>query len=559
MLNQIINSIHRPQEDLSKSLGVSFKNLGSSSQGTSAALQTPGQWIEQNQYIWDAIQNGTSGLSQQDIAQFTDWYKYAYQTAFGAGQNLAGNWDPNVGANGAHAPQENLPSGAKLGPQYNIVFNGEKDETTYAASSHRIDVLSDEFTLNVDQKVKSVDVEKTTDTALSPPSPVIKITVYDPSSSPDHTTYFVDADAKININTIGGKGVTQHGTEILKTEDGSPQVNVGTYEKPESNDGSETPPASIPGKKNKDGVWEYTAKGDETIDFNPQDLASDGKARFHDIYGNSNIILPGGDHAEVIDTSVMTVNSIPTPFGTFDIPVVKKGAVLVIIKDKQGKITDIYSVAKGYKVDIQANKEYVSFNGGEEGASVPDDMKDVVTLGSDNATTSTDAIDEETNDPTNPSNIIDSLMTETDSNEKQFLKGLKDTGFGDFKSLAEFKKAIADKKVIFPEPEFNLKMAKLLYSLDMTLATAIDKHIQAPSDKDLNKKVSQRLSELLGPLYPDSKFKSGPDGLGIMIGNTYYVVECLSTDAFMSGAWVCKKDPNGTYSNDEGSGYQALQ
>src|SRR5881394_3584640 len=71
-----------------------YKSLGTSPNNNSGAVpQTPVQWVEKNQYIWDAIQKGTSGFNPQQIAQFTDWYNYAYSAAFGNGGQ---GWEPSM-------------------------------------------------------------------------------------------------------------------------------------------------------------------------------------------------------------------------------------------------------------------------------------------------------------------------------------------------------------------------------------------------------------------------------------------------------------------------------
>jgi len=343
---------------LVKGLGFETKKLGSE---TSTSNPNSGNvsaecadWLMQNRNVYESIVSGTSGFSQADQVQFMDYWNYASSTAQ---QNSQwGNGIENS-SNG---------EGPKYGPNGNLIFNQETAETTYSANGMPVDVLSDDFTLNVDEKVKNIDIEKTTDTRLQPPSEVIKITVYDPTSSPDHTTYFVNPDAKITINTIGGKGVTQHETDKLKLEDGSDQISIGSFQAPESTEEGSNPPASIEGKKNAAGDYEYTAQGDDTIDFWPSELGGKEKTRVHKVWGNSNIIVPGGFHADV---------QVSKDAGG------KVMETTVTIKDKDGNTTDVYKIQKGFTVDIQANEEYVKFGSAAEGEGIPKDFSDSVHLG----------------------------------------------------------------------------------------------------------------------------------------------------------------------------------
>jgi len=293
-------------------------------------------WVNQNRSVYEAIVSGGSGLSQADQSQFMQYWSYAISTAHGSNWNPApvlGAQDPTMGQ-----PQANLPAGAKLGPMGNIVFNTEKAESTYAPSNMPTDVLSDEFTLNVDSKVKDVSVEKTKDTRLNPATDVIKITVKDPFSAPSETTYFVQPEAKININTIGAKGVTQKGTESLKLDDGSAQITVGKYSDADSS-GSDTAESSMPGVEDKMNPGTLTYKPDfegETIDFH----SLPGKDQTHEVYANANISVRPGDKADATLEST--------------------GDLKIVVSHDDGT-KDTYEIKKGYNANININKAYMTF------------------------------------------------------------------------------------------------------------------------------------------------------------------------------------------------------
>lgn len=328
------------------------KSLGGATNQNQAANADLGVWIEQAQTWFNWYQGVTAGTiplkngekmpTQAEYAQMTEYYQWA------TGQGGATNWDPSAG--GQRAPIQAAPAGGKVGPLGNIVFNTEKAETDYQPSAAPVDVLSDEFTLNVNQKVQDVVVEKTTDTRLNPATEVIKITVKDRFSVPAETVYFVQPDAKINVNTIGSKGVTQHGTEALKLTDGAAQVTIGSASEPTA-DGVVQVEASMDGVEMK-GVEDKTTgqltykpkfdRADNKIDF----FALPGKDQTHVVSANANIACTTGDKANVrIDASGNLVIEITheadekNPAATKDTYIIKPGYDLSTLNINKANVT----------------------------------------------------------------------------------------------------------------------------------------------------------------------------------------------------------------------------
>jgi len=286
------------------------------------------------------LQAGEKAPTQTDLAQMQQWYQWALHSS-----PSGSNWDPSAPQGSIPGPAQGIPSGAKQGPMGNVVFNSEKAETTYNASTMPVDVLSDEFTLNVDVKVKGVSVEKTKDTRLNPATDMIKITVNDPTSVPSQTVYFVQPDAKIKINTVGGKGVTQNGTDTLKLPDGSAQVSIGSYQASATNsDGSTAAESSMPGVEDPLNPGTFTYKPDfetgDKIDF----FSQPGKNQTHVVFANANITTKPGD----------TANATLAANGDLTIKVTHTDTPAT---------SDTYVIKAGYNATLNINKEYISFDG----------------------------------------------------------------------------------------------------------------------------------------------------------------------------------------------------
>lgn len=255
-----------------------------------------GLWMETNRYIYDGIMNGASDLSPADQQQFMQWWSWSASQLTAA----SSGFDPLAGGlvNDSGTPNGGafIPEGAQPGPNGNIVFRTGTACTTYAPTDMPVDVLSDEFTLNVDVKVQDIVVEKTTDTRLNPPVEAIKITVKDPYSTPAETVYFVhEMDAKININTVGGEGVTVPADMA--------NVTVGTYSSEAAADCTQ---ASIEGQPVVDGdgktvenakYYEVEMAGD-TIDFRALPGGADTNED-HYVYGGANISVPVSSKVDV--------------------------------------------------------------------------------------------------------------------------------------------------------------------------------------------------------------------------------------------------------------------
>jgi len=288
------------------------------------------------------LQPGEKAPTQADYSQMQQWYQWATQSS-----SSGSNWDPNSGAGSIPGPTQGmpLPQGAKQGPMGNVVFNTEKAETNYSPSAMPIDVLSDQFTLNVDVKVKNVTTEKTTDSRLNPPTEVIKITVKDPSSVPSETVYFVQPEAKIKINTIGGKGVTQNGTDTLKLTDGSAQISVGSYQaSANSSDASGPAESSMPGVEDPLTPGTFTYKPEfetgDKIDF----FSKPGMNQTHLVFSDANITAKPGDSAN----ATLGANGDLT---------------IKVTHTDTPATSDTYVIKAGYNATLNINKEYITFDG----------------------------------------------------------------------------------------------------------------------------------------------------------------------------------------------------
>jgi hypothetical protein len=307
--------------------------------------------VENNRFIYDSILAGTSDLSQTDQQTFMQWWTWSMDQIHAASSGFdplaAGELNDPFG--GELASSAVIPEGAQPGPNGNAVFRTGTATTTYSPTSMPIDVLSDEFTLNVDIKVQDVSVEKTMDTRLNPPEEVIKIIVKDPYSEPSETVYFVhEMDAKLNINTIGGEGVTVNG-EI-------PNVTVGSYSEAST---SEVTESSIPGEPVKDAegkdvahAFYYEAEvgmdGIAAVNFS----ARAGEDEIHDVVGAGNISMPLSSWANVETGSFAS----PDGFTNFDYK--------VTVTHKDGSTDTFYLQAKkDFTHNINGLSENVKWNG----------------------------------------------------------------------------------------------------------------------------------------------------------------------------------------------------
>ncbi len=338
--------------------GNTAKTLATQNKSLSKANEAQGgasvvAWVENanNRSIYDSIMAGTSDLSQGDQQTFMQWWSWA----MGQIQAASSGFDPLAGSDfggqfgGDPMAGDGLPEGAQPGPNGNAVFRTGTATTTYSPTSMPIDVLSDEFTLNVDVKVQDVTVEKTMDTRLSPAEEVIKIIVKDPYSQPSETVYFVhEMDAKVKINTVGGDGVHVNGD--------IPNVTTGTYSEVSQSDSTQS---SIPGEPVKDAEgkavdqsYYYEAQvgpdGIAAVNFSAQA----GENETHYVVGAGNISIPLSSSANVEQGSFAS----PDGFTNFDFK--------VTVTHKDGSTDTFYlQDKKDFAHNINGLSENVKWNG----------------------------------------------------------------------------------------------------------------------------------------------------------------------------------------------------
>ena len=402
------------------SSATSKKDLGAADTQMRAWIEDAQQYLSWYQGVVAGeikLQPGEELPSSDQMAQFQEWYQWA------TGGKVQ-QWDPSVQQPANFEDSNALPPGSKLGPMNNIVFNGETAQADYQASKLPIDVLSDEFTLNVGVKAK-VDVEATTDTRIKPETGVLKITIHDPSSTPSETVYFVNPEAKININTIGGKSVTQHGTASLNLADGTPQITVGTYQATSTDVDSE---ANNPvGKKNAAGEMVYKGSSmEDVLDFHPQDSGKAGDLRTSIVFGNCNISLDVTDHVKVTKQS--------------------DGSINVEVQHNDGSkdtSVDIYKIQKGFKLNLNANPTIISYGilgygPVQEGGDMPEDLAGLMTVNGGKMSStedSTPSVDTSGDTQANPGSVKNGKATYSKSEDVEL-----HTDFGD--------KTITDSKII---------------------------------------------------------------------------------------------------------------
>src|SRR5690606_19213059 len=117
---------------------------------------------------------------------------------------------------------------------------------------------------------------------------------------------------------------------------GDPNITTGKFTGGAEGAGSK-PDASIEGVVQEDGTILYEPEfAGGTIDF----WANPGESQTHVVYSDANISVKPSD--EVVVTQ--------KPDGTIE----------VAVKHKDGS-TDTYLVQKGYKVNVNANAEYIKF------------------------------------------------------------------------------------------------------------------------------------------------------------------------------------------------------
>lgn len=445
------------------------------------------QWYEQAYAYYNAVMQGAE--SQPSAAE---WQNFLNQMQWAAGQLGYGGaqaWDPSMGGSGpqgpamATGPQSNQ-FGGMSGTMDNWVYTDEKNTVGFTGDGTH-DLWGNDVTINVAPTSADVTIENTTDTRFQPSESVVKITVTDPATGTQAVYFVHDYDPangdKIKVNT-------PNSDQQVNNLTGDPSITTGKYTAGSTGSAGSKPDASIEGVPQEDGSLLYEPEfSGETVDF----WANPGESQTHVVYADSNISVKPSDEVKVTQKA--------------------DGTIEVLVQHKDGS-TDTYLVQKGYKVNVNANAEYITFGTTPGTEGVPADMSERVTLnGGVNDATSTGGVDADA--------MIQGLMELSGKTEAQLLSGLKAQGF-DFKDIAELKKAIQDKKfppetLANPTPGQPETQDSDLYKM-LNFFALIDPEIQSElsksADKTDYKAINDRFVEYFQKLYPDTIVQNSGEG-----------------------------------------------
>ncbi|MCC6274203.1 MAG: hypothetical protein IT572_12135 [Deltaproteobacteria bacterium] len=434
----------------------SIQTKHSASQVPSGANTELVAWYEQAYAYYNAVMAGDPNTPKPSAEA---WNNFIQQMQWAAGQLGYGQpqaWDPMPrGAMAQAQPQLSVPAGANVGVMDNIVWTEAKADILFDGQHPTHDIWSNEVSIKVPSLSAQVTSELTTDTRLNPHEEVMKIVVRD-SATGQESVYFVHdyEDATIKIQS------PQEG----QLEDLSNLVAWEKFDAAAKRDTSR-PEASLEGVVQPDGsiVYEPEFSG-ETVDF----FAQGGEDQQHIVYADANISVRPSDEVEIHQG--------------------KDSMILVMVKHRDGSI-DYYEVQKGYKVNINANSEYVSILG-KNTAEVPESLAERVTINGD-----TSQVGEASSDSDiDADKIIEDFISATGlNNETQLMNALKSAKY-DFDNIEAFKKALKDGS--FPG-KLDAKFGEFLFTLDKEIQNAWNK-----SGVD-GAGVTKRMVELLQILMPN--------------------------------------------------------
>ncbi|MFO1464751.1 MAG: hypothetical protein U1F66_13370 [bacterium] len=458
------------------------KNLQQPGAGGAANPELAG-WYEQAYAYYNAVMSGAEARPDP-----TAWQGFLDQMQWAAGQlgyggPQAGGWNPGMGGPGGPMGQQGPQSnqfGGMSGTMDNWVYTNEKSSIGFTGDGTH-DIWSNDTTINVAPTSAKVTIEKTTDTRLQPNEQVVKITVTDPATG-TQAVYFVHnydpTKDKIKINT------PDSASQVVNNA-GDPNITTGKFTSGSTGGGTK-PDASIEGEVQDDGsiVYEPEFAGG-TIDF----WANPGENQTSIVYSDANISVKPSDNVTVSKPDA-------------------QGVITVLVTHKDGS-TDTYKIQKGYKVQVNANAEYITFDGHPGTEGVPSDMSDRVSLNGSSPT-------EGAGGAVSGDSVVSTLLglTSPARTEAQLLSALQSVyGASKFPDIASFKKAIADGT--FPGTPDN-KLLDFLRILDgdlnsklNTLLAMVGSSDTDDKKKSATKEVQDRLVELLGALMPNDIVGSG--------------------------------------------------
>jgi len=352
-----------------------IKSLDSSQayQAASAATKSLGsdpglaQWMEENQYLYNQIQHGTSELSPMDASQFMEWWNWAQSSLNG----MSGSWDmgsggidvidgysdPGAGASMAQSD----PFGGIPGTMGNLVHNEEKATVGMTGDATR-DFWCNEVTLQFAMLSAKVTVDRTMDTRFNPPEDVIRVTGIDKATNAT-AVYYIHIDdpdhlPKINIQT-------PNESQLTDSTGGLVEWKKFSGAKP-----SDAPAECDVEAIDEDGTLVYEGRAGETIHFNSK---GNGEDQEHMVWGSADISVGTRDRVAVYQSEMTDPSSPDAP-----IPATK-----VVVTHSDGS-TDTYYQPQGmdFKLNINATESRVTWGTHPAGSTdgVPEEFADLVSL-----------------------------------------------------------------------------------------------------------------------------------------------------------------------------------
>ncbi|MFO1464428.1 MAG: hypothetical protein U1F66_11700 [bacterium] len=416
-------------------------------------------WYEQAYAYYGAVISGAETSPDPKAWQgFLDQMEWASdQLGYAGPQGAGAQGFPQQGEDTFHPHQPSVPNGATLGPMGTLVWNSPTADITDVGGKETHDIWSDEVNLAVPSGAATVTSRVTSDTRLSPPEQVLVIEVTD-NSTGSKNVYFVHdyEDAKVKIKSAKQKQVQDSTNGLVAWEE----------LKADGESNGEKKDASMAGEVQADGsiVYEPEFAG-EPIQF----WANPGQDQTHVVYSDAKIATKPSDEVAVAKKS--------------------DGTIEVLVQHKDGS-KDSYEIKKGYKVDIQANVEYVTVSGKAANQCIPEDLKDRVTLNG--------GVGKKEGDDTGGSNVdemLDNLMQAAGLEDpKQVFSALQAAGYN-YKDKEALKKAIESGE--FPPAKPDAQLTNFFMAIDSKFKSALGKFGKANC-----KTAIEHAEALLKAVYP---------------------------------------------------------
>lgn len=319
-------------------------------------------WYEEAFAYYNSVMNGTE--ARPDNAT---WDEFLRQMQWAYQQLMTPAWEPQALGAGfgeaGYGSEASDPFGGMLGTDNNLVHTAESTRVGFLPNNETRDIWSNEVNLDVAPLSAHVSVVRTQDERQEPFEDVLKIIV-DDSATGTQSVYMIHdyEDASITIN------VPDPGQVEDLTESDEPLFTVGEFQEGQS--APQAAQSNLPGTPHpeKDHYTIYEPRFGQELEFYPEGSGVSGEVEYHEVYGDSSLFAKPSDHISVVEG--IHENDFDQDMG-----------YTIAVTHLDGS-QDVYYIQPGYDVAIGAKPEYLSWNGGEEGAetAVPEEFTNRFTL-----------------------------------------------------------------------------------------------------------------------------------------------------------------------------------